>query len=188
MGENSLSAVEEVSFDFILNSDTSLANALRRTMIGRIPSYAIDTVCIKENDSPVLCDEFIAHRLGMIPLRYEGEESIIILKVKLAATGPCKVYSRDLVFNTECIKPVSPDIFIMELGKEETIDLFGQIEKGNGSEHAKWNVSCGTSYKKLGDDKFQFHIETTGALTAKETFNKAIDLIKADIVRYKKML
>ncbi|GBE61348.1 DNA-directed RNA polymerase [Babesia ovata] len=51
----------------LLNADVSMANAMRRIMLSEIPSLAIEVVTILENTS-VLHDEYLAHRLGLLPI------------------------------------------------------------------------------------------------------------------------
>ena len=64
----------EIRFS-LSETDTSMANTLRRIMIAEVPTLAIDLVEFYEN-STVLNDEYIAHRLGLIPLRYQAADSL----------------------------------------------------------------------------------------------------------------
>jgi len=53
---------------FILkNVDSSVANAIRRVVISEVPTLAIDIVTF-ENNSTFQQEEYLAHRLGLIPI------------------------------------------------------------------------------------------------------------------------
>ncbi|CAF0936789.1 unnamed protein product [Adineta ricciae] len=80
----------------IIGTDASITNAFRRILIAELPSMAIEKVHITENSS-VLPDDVLAHRLGLIPLRADArlfvdkapgdtrecEEDTLIFKLKV---------------------------------------------------------------------------------------------------------
>ncbi|KAF1989678.1 putative DNA-directed RNA polymerase I and III subunit Rpc40 [Aulographum hederae CBS 113979] len=51
----------------VVGIDAAVANAFRRIMISEIPTVAIETVYLMNNTS-IIHDEVLAHRLGLIPL------------------------------------------------------------------------------------------------------------------------
>lgn len=57
---------DEIEFDMI-GIDASIANAFRRILIAELPTMAIEKVLIANNTS-VVQDEVLAHRLGLIPI------------------------------------------------------------------------------------------------------------------------
>ena len=63
---------EEIIFD-ITGIEPPLANALRRILISEVPTMAIDTVIINQNTS-IIPDEVLSHRLGLIPILAEAED------------------------------------------------------------------------------------------------------------------
>lgn len=153
--------------DFDLsNVDLALANSLRRTILAEIPIVAIDTVEVEANTS-VLADEYIAHRLGLIPLNsYRCEDMLtktdcecddycdmcsVIITLHARCTGDqvMKVYARDLVVsegrpNESIGLPVIQDSeglgsVICKLRKGQELRMKCIARKGMAKEHAKWS-------------------------------------------------
>ena len=138
---------------FVLEKSTpARANALRRVLIGELPVMAVDTVEIRKNSS-LLYDEMIAHRIGLIPLttdlkaynlpskcKCEGKGCARCqVKFTLKAKGPAIVYSSELESNDKEIKPFYPKIPIVQLLKNQSLELEATAVLGKGIEHAKWS-------------------------------------------------
>ncbi|KAL0208952.1 hypothetical protein P9112_011539 [Eukaryota sp. TZLM1-RC] len=62
---------ECLQFDLI-GVDVSFANALRRILLSEVPTIAIENVIIHNNTS-VIPDEVLAHRLGLLPIACDPE-------------------------------------------------------------------------------------------------------------------
>jgi len=69
---NILSLTHEELVVDVSGIDVSLANALRRIMISEVPTMAIEKVIIYQNTS-IIPDEVLAHRLGLIPILAEPD-------------------------------------------------------------------------------------------------------------------
>jgi len=62
----------DLEFDMV-GLDPSLANAIRRILISEVPTMAIEKVYMYNNTS-ILQDEVLSHRLGLIPLRADSRK------------------------------------------------------------------------------------------------------------------
>ncbi|NOX71951.1 MAG: DNA-directed RNA polymerase subunit D [Candidatus Micrarchaeota archaeon] len=163
---------------FILEGTTpAFANALRRIIVNEVPTMSIDWVDFQENES-ALYDEMIAHRLGLVPLKFEagkynlpdectcnGEGCPLCQVVfVLDKEGPCTVYSGDMKSTDKNVKPVFDNIPITELEENKRIKFEAVARLGTGKKHAKnqaaiavcvpypkIEVSKGVSAKKVVD-------------------------------------
>jgi DNA-directed RNA polymerase I and III subunit RPAC1 len=60
---------DHVEFD-IVGANAAIANALRRIMISEVETVAIDSVFYR-NNTGIMQDEVLAHRLGLLPIRFD---------------------------------------------------------------------------------------------------------------------
>ncbi|MGQ9624611.1 MAG: DNA-directed RNA polymerase subunit D [Candidatus Bathycorpusculaceae bacterium] len=144
--------------------DVPFMNALRRAIISEVPCMAIDEVVIIENSS-ILQDEIIAHRLGLIPLKTDldgynlpeecpckSEFGCNLCRVTLtldleAKEGTRTVYSGDLISENPSIVPVSDKIPIIKLAKGQRLKFEAYARLGRGKSHAKWQSVSMCAYK-----------------------------------------
>ena len=148
----------------IRDVDVPLMNALRRIALAEVPSMAIDEVVMIEN-SAILQDEIIAHRLGLIPLKTDldsynlpeecscqSEFGCNLCRVTLtldaeAKEGTRSVYSGELISENPSIIPVSDKVPIIKLAKGQKLKLEAYARLGKGKNHAKWQPVSVCAYK-----------------------------------------
>ncbi|MDP2925276.1 MAG: hypothetical protein Q8N99_02795 [Nanoarchaeota archaeon] len=122
---------KEGKLSFITDMSTSLANAIRRSVL-EIPTMAIDEAEIIKNDS-ALYDEIIAHRMGLIPIK--ADKGTKELKFKLKEVGPKTVYSTDLHPSTD----TEYKLPIVLLDEEQELEVLCEARLGKGIDHIKYS-------------------------------------------------
>ena len=137
----------------------AFANGIRRAMIADVPTFSIDTVRIIENSS-VMFDEQIAHRLGLVPLTTpppgefeQGDEVTLSLDV----SGPARedhdetrtAYSGDIVTSDSMVEPADGNIPIIDLKSEQRLQVEADAVLDVGREHAKHQGGVAVGYRHL---------------------------------------
>ena len=182
------------------------ANALRRVCLNGVPVFAIDTVDIIENSS-VLPDEGLAHRLGLIPLKTDlsrfNEPSKCDCKSETGCAN-CRVMlvldsnesdvtrtilSNELSSEDESIKPVSDKIPIVQLAPGQRIKAECYARLGRGTEHAKWNsANISTIIDTDKEDEKIFTVESTGALNPEQIILAGVDEVNNKLGQFKETI
>ena len=170
------------------------ANALRRICLNGVPIYAIDTVDIIENSS-VLADEGITHRLGLIPLktdlsRTDESDSRILLVLDSGDTETGRtVTSAELSSDDKVVKPSSDQIPIVHLAPGQRLKFEAYAKLGKGTEHAKWNSSnIAVLLDTKKEDEHILTVETTGALKPGEIVLGGINELAKRLEEFKEIL
>lgn len=182
------------------------ANALRRLCLNGVAVFAIDTVDILENSS-VLADEGLAHRLGLVPIKTDltrfnepskcecqSETGCSNCKVMLVLdsgdTDVSKtVLTDELTSEDDSVKPISDKIPIVQLAPGQRVKVECYARLGRGREHSKWNSSnIATLIETDKDDERILTVESTGALNPEEIILAGVEQLGNSIAEFKEMI
>jgi len=182
------------------------SNALRRLCLNGVPIFAIDTVDIIENTS-VLPDEGLAHRLGLVPLRTDltrfNEPSKCECQSEVGCSN-CKVmlvldsgdsdvsktvFTDELTSEDDSVKSISDKIPIVQLAPGQKVKVECYARLGRGREHAKWNSSnIATLVETEKEDERILTVESTGALNPEEIILAGVEELGIRLGDFKNMI
>ncbi len=156
---------DENSLRFMLSEvSVPFANAIRRIIMAEVPTMAIDDVMMFENSS-VMFDEIIAHRMGLVPLVTDLDSYILPEECDCKSEFGCNkckasftldveakeesriVYSGDLKPEDEDIRPVNEKIPIVKLAPQQKLKFEAYARLGKGNQHAKWQPVSACTYR-----------------------------------------
>jgi len=148
----------------IEGANPAFMNSLRRIILSEVPAMAIDEVVVIENSS-MLHDEILVHRLGFVPLKTDldsynlpeecsckSELGCNLCRASLTLNVEAQeniktVYSSDLTSENPNVKPVSEKIPIVKLAQGQHLKLEAYARLGKGEKHAKWQPVSLCAYK-----------------------------------------
>jgi hypothetical protein len=160
--------------EYYLTSSVGTVNAIRRAIIMDIESWAADTVTFEKNSS-CQTDEYIAHRIGMIPFVKvgNGETMQIHVKGKTAhasdLTGP----------SFKMVK----DVEIIEMNEEQELKATVHFNYKAGSVHARYKMCAAVSMQLLNNGQYKLHFETLNDDEPDDVLKRAISAIESKIDR-----
>ena len=182
------------------------ANALRRICLNGVPVFAIDTVDIVENSS-VIPDEGIAHRLGLIPLKTDIARFNEPAKCSCNSETGCSncrimlvldsgdsdvtrtILSNELISEDETIKPISDNIPIVQLAPGQRVKVECYARLGRGTEHAKWNASnIAVLAETEKEDERVLTVESTGSLKPEQIILAGVDEVSSRLAEFRDMI
>lgn len=187
------------------NIPRQYVNSLRRLAISEVPTLAIDDVVVLENSS-VMHDEAVAHRLGLVPLRTDPGRFVMPPECDCKSTLGCSkcrvllvldaeanektmvVTSGELVSEDEMVKPVSKDIPIIVLAPNQKLKFEAYARLGIGKDHAKWQPTSAAVVKDGKDDEIILVLESNGALTAEDILLASAERLAAKVKNFKQLV
>ena len=183
----------------ISQSNTAIVNSLRRVIISEIPTVSIQYIKFIENSTHFF-EEFISHRVGLIPLIYNGDINEIRYKKECSCDNECELCrlvinvdlknetdnlkyftSDDLRFNNDKLSVVKykNPIPICCLNPGENLKLECYAFKNIGKNHSRWCAVSGVSFIKKHNVKV---IDGNFSSLPKENYNL---ILKGDEVYIK---
>lgn len=133
----------------IKGTTTATINAIRRTAMSDVPILAIEELGIYENNG-VLFDEFLGHRLGLIPIKMDSKGFKLGDKAKFTidVSGPGTIYSSEIKFNDTVVDVLDKKIPLTKLKADQRIRIEGEAVVGTGKDHAKFQP-CMIGFRAL---------------------------------------
>jgi DNA-directed RNA polymerase subunit D len=172
------------------------ANALRRICLNGVPIYAVESIDVLENSS-VLADEGVAHRVGLIPLKTDlsaskdgNENDKIMLTLDSGVSDETRtILSGELKSQDESVIPTSNDIPIVTLAPGQSIKFEAYARLGKGTEHARWNsANVVTLTDTEKDDEKVLTVESTGALNPKHIILSSVEQLSSKLSEFKTII
>lgn len=175
----------------ISHTNNHFLNCLRRIILSEIEIIAIDTVKVI-NNTTIIPDEIIAHRIGLCPLKYnkeicDNELNDILFHLDKTALEDNKIhtiYSSSLLSNNNNIYMFYDNIPLIKFNNGQKISLEITVKKDKGKINSKFQCVSQCYFKQnkdinnnLIEGSYKFYVKCIGNVTPKECLEKSLDIL-----------
>ena len=168
------------------DSYPAVANALRRSMMTKVPTLSIKELDVVKNESG-LFEEDLANRFGMVPFtlpkKFDEEDE---LHIAVKKDGPANVNSGDIQTDNEEAEPINDEIALVKLKENQDLEFEATAVLGRGRDHAKHQGGT-VGYEKDGDD-FIFRIESTSGYSNEELLKASVEELESELDEFEDKL
>jgi DNA-directed RNA polymerase subunit L len=141
------------------NTTYQIANSIRRAATAEINVYAFDNFVIEKNNT-CFTDEYITHRLALIPIKNDIVNPDKLPKFTFDVSGKLnetiEVWS-DQIVSDDKVKYIDNNTLILYLkgnnSKVQDFKVSFDLVLGTGNQHTKWKPVCVVFYEPLLKDK-----------------------------------
>lgn len=149
----------DISEFTLKNTTYQIINSIRRVIIAEIDIYAFDNFVVEKNNT-CFTDEYITHRLSLIPVNNDIINPDKLPKFTFNVNGKLneiiEIWS-DKVESSDKIKYIDDNTMILYLKgnnkKAHEFKVNFDLVKGTGNQHTKWKPVCVVFYKSLMENK-----------------------------------
>lgn len=161
---------------FRIQGHVGFCNALRRTLLSDLKTEAPVSVRMKRN---VTChtDEYIAHRIGLVPFRRIGNGDTLSLNVR----GPCTVTCD--AFAGPSFESMYPDLELVHLDTGHELSLEVTFNSGCASNHARYSPCYAVGMVPDGGDAHIISFGSNDHREPRQLLNDSLEHLNARLDR-----
>ena len=164
------------------------ANAIRRTLLGDLITWAVDRVLVEQNTS-AMQDKLLAHRLSMLPITaplHLPQDEIhfkSVLDVGTVNVEDTHFQLDDDQLDAQGIRFGHGGTVVCTLARGEVLQVTAVAVRGTGALHAKWCAVTRATFEETAEGML-FTVETAENIRAQDAFLQALQRLS---VRTSKM-
>ena len=158
----------------VLSGGVGFCNAVRRSLLTEVTSWACCEVEFRENTS-CQTDEYLAHRLGQLTFRRAGEGDTMTLRVEGRTAMASDVQG-------VAFEAVHPEIEVMHLAPGQAIDATLRFDRHAAKVHSRYASCAAVGMEQVdGDGRHRLTLELNDGRSAREALDEALDALDANL-------